>query len=377
MANRPWENASSSDEILDTRHHPQVTVCTGSILANWHRIDALSIHSETSAVVKSDSYGLGAEKISQALFAGGCRTFFTASVPEARKLVRALGQQEGLCIAPLNGLVAEDMASFEASSTLLPVLNTPEQVAIWQQKSTLHERGAFVHIDTGMNRLGVPLDDWHSLAAQITFPIRAIISHLVHADDPEHPLNNIQRERLFSLNGYSPSLANSAGCFLGQKFLGCLTRPGIALYGGQPFRVPQELSLVPCLKLDAPILQIRDLKAGDTIGYSAIYRCQQDCRIALIGIGYNDGIPRNINQNAHVFCGWFEDTPLPIRGRISMDSLAVEIPASLKIPHPARITLLDERQTLDDLAKACDTIPHEILTRLGGRLHRVYQDRRC
>ena len=350
---------------------PQLSVNTTAIVENWQRFVALAPNSEVASVVKSDSYGLGAVRISQALFQAGCRTFFTATVPEAIELLTALPDESCLSIASLSGFHLAARPDYQCYPQLLPILNTPQQIQQWRKNTALHHREAYIHVDTGMNRLGLRFEEWSAMHPDINFPVRAVMSHLANADEADSEFAEQQRERLFAIQNFPLSLANSAGSFLGEHFHGDLLRPGVALYGGNPIPHRTDIALSQCLTLEARILQIRTVAADESIGYGQSYRCHRESRIATVGIGYNDGLPRVLGNHPN-FCGWWGQYALPIRGRISMDSLALDITDIPNITPDARVSFLNQSQTLDDLAKACNTIPHEVLTNFGGRIRRVH-----
>ena len=353
--------------------HPRLSINTAAIVENWRIFCALAPKSDIAAVVKSNAYGLGAVEISKALYQAGCRIFFCATVPECLAVLKTLPNDDDLEVAALGGFVSEEMLYYQNDNRLTPILNTLAQLHDWRDRKELHNRDTYVHLDTGMNRLGIHYSQWPEVQTMLDFPLRAIISHLATADE-NTDFAQLQLQRFQQCKKYSCSLVNTAGTFLGRDFHLAMIRLGIGLYGGSP--APNSTALQPALELDAPILQIRHVAQGETIGYGQTYRAEQDCRIATVGIGYNDGLPRALNNHPN-FSGYWQGQKLKICGRISMDSLALDITHAPNITENSRISFLNTTQGIDDLAKACNTIPHEVLTRLGGRIHKVYTEQSC
>ena len=352
---------------------PILEVNLSAICRNWRRLRTLASGGAIGAVVKSDSYGLGAVPITKALADAGARHFFTATITEATEILESLPDLDHLTIASFGGFAADEFPTFQADPRLTPILNTPAHIALWRE-SRPDNRPAFIQIDTGMNRLGLGCDLWREIRPSLDFPVAGVLSHLVDADalSPVHAQQ--QRRLLLDLSeGNRHSLANSAGLFLGSDFHGGLARPGIALYGASPFpdRTSLDLGLEPCVRLDAPILQTRPLSPGDTIGYGALFTCPRPMRVGTVGIGYNDGIPRSLTGNDQ-FQIWIEQTPTPVLGRISMDTLVIDLSHCPNADENTRVDVINDRQRLEEIAKRCDTLPHEVLTRLKGRIVRKY-----
>jgi len=349
-----------------------------AIRANYRTIAGVVEPARCGAVVKADAYGLGIEKVAPALRDAGCSEFFVAHLSEAIALFDAIGP--GGTIHVLNGL-EPDCEEICATRGFVPVLNSASQVGRWRD---LARRGgaplpAALQIDSGMSRLGLRFEDAAELSADPEFAgditLRLLMTHLACADAPESPVNRRQRESFLRARALFPdvpaSVSNSGGAFLSPAFHFDLVRPGIALYGAQPS--PAAAGLVPVVRLEARILQIREVGEGTGVGYGLDYVAGGDRRLATIGIGYGDGWPRNLGGAG---AAWFMDRRLPIVGRISMDSLTVDISS---VPAHALhegdfVELIGPSQPLSDVARDAGTIPYEILTRLGERHQRIYRD---
>ncbi len=254
-----------------------------------------------------------------------------------------------------------------------PVLNSLEQVERWRDRGR-----ALLHFDTGINRLGLSVADVAALAQRKELvsglALDFVMTHLACADEPDHPLNAEQLARFERMRSSWPaartSIGNSAGTLLGAPYRGDLVRPGIALYGGNPFSErPNPMASV--VTLTAPILQIREIDEPQTIGYGATYVAQPPARIAVVGIGYADGYPRNLgNAGTAAVAG----VRVPVVGRVSMDLICLDIGG---LPRDAvragdAVELIGPTVGVDEIAAASGTISYEILTGLGRRLIRDY-----
>jgi alanine racemase len=282
-------------------------------------------------------------------------------------------------IAVLNGPAPGSAEEF-VSHRLIPVLNEPGQIATWAVASHRHGGpAAMLHVDTGMARLGLTRPEFEALADAEPYEPgeiqwRALISHLACADDPGHPLNNLQRERFASvrsrLRGLPASLAASSGIFLGPAFHYDFVRPGAALYGVNPQPCSPN-PMCPIVRLKVRILQVREVDRGDPVGYGAAHVMDHPGRLATVAIGYADGWLRSLS---HRGSGRLGGTRVPLIGRVSMDLAVFDV--SAVDPALARpggfIELLDDDYGVDAAAADAGTIGYEILTALGRRYHRVY-----
>jgi alanine racemase len=346
------------------------------IAANWRSLARRVAPAGCAAVAKADAYGLGAARVSAALAAAGCRLFFVATIDEGIALRDTAS--EPIEIAVLNGPLPGTVGEF-IRHRLIPVLNDPGQIADWQAAADHHpgKLPAMLHLDTGMARLGLTMREFDRLADDVFHgPIRwrAFVSHLACADEPEHPLNEIQRLRFASasrrLSHVPASLAASSGIFLGQGFYFDLVRPGAALYGVNP-RAGHPNPMRQIVRLRGKILQIREVDRGEPVGYGATHVMAAPGRVATVPVGYADGWLRSLS---HRGSGCIGGRRVPLLGRVSMDLAVFDV--SDVDPALARpgdfIELLDEVYGVDAAASDAGTIGYEILTSLGRRYHRVY-----
>lgn len=341
-----------------------LTIDLGAIRRNWQALDALTPPDcETGAVVKADAYGCGIAKVGPTLWHAGCRCFFVATPEEGAQLRDAVGPQARIHM--LSGYSADERTAFEGHD-LRPILNAREQVSAWMNGPAAP---AMLQLDTGMNRLGLEAAE---LAAMGPLPdcLTHLISHLACADLPDHPQSDRQRRAFLEMthgHGVKRSLAATAGMLRGPDWQFDLTRPGIGLYGGWPYD-----DAAPAVTLEVPILQVRDLAEGETVGYAATWRAQRPSRIATIAAGYADGLIRAMGSGGAT--GFIHRHPAPFAGRVSMDLITLDVTDCGQVQVGDQVEILGPCQSIDDLARATGTIGHEILTSLGGRYRRRYLD---
>jgi alanine racemase len=359
-----------------------LTVDLHALRANWARLNQASGRAECAGVIKADAYGLGLAPIAKALTSEGCKTFFVASVDEGRA---AREVQPGATIYVLDGLLPGAEPHY-AGFDLRPVLASLAEVRDWAAYCRARGRrmAAAIHIDTGLNRLGMPESELEELAASpellSAFETTLVMSHLACADHAEDPMNERQRLRFEVLRAKLPpapaSLANSGGLFLGQPYHFDLVRPGIALYGGRAHEnKPNPMQTV--VRLAAKVLQVREVSPGQSIGYGATYKVAKSSRIATIAVGYADGFLRALSVATGEAgpVGYIGHYPVPIVGRVSMDFITAdvtEVPPELA-RRGAWVEVMGHRVTVDDLTDRAGTIGYELLSRLGQRVYRVYE----
>lgn len=331
------------------------------MVANWRTFAKLDGGAEAAAVVKANAYGLGVDRIAPSLASAGCRTFFVATAGEALALRRALGP--GPTIYSLGGLSAAEAGPFQAA-TITPILNQGADAANWAAAGG----GAYgLNIDTGMNRLGVRADELAAVTQRLPAPGPSLVmSHLACASTPGHPLNARQLSRFraaaMQFPGARASLSATAGALLGPQFRFDLIRPGIGLYGDDGMDNP-TLALAPAATLDAPILQVATLAAGDSVGYGASFVAERPMRVATVALGYADGVLRSFAGAGRL---WAKGQPRTVLGRVSMDLIVIDASAGPDLMAGDRAELLGPNQGLTAVAQAAGTIPYEILCALGA-----------
>ncbi|SLN34633.1 Alanine racemase [Falsiruegeria litorea R37] len=338
----------------------RLTIDLGALADNWRALDAKT-SVETAAVVKADGYGLDAGRVSRALADAGARHFFVAAAEEGIAVRRAVGP--GPRVSVFSGHMAGDRDVLR-DNNLTPMINSVDQMLRHVEELPGHAFG--IQLDTGMNRLGMEPDEWAALReiALQQNPV-LIMSHLACADEPGHEMNRKQlrvfKEMTSELDA-PKSLAATGGLLMGPDYHFDLCRPGVGLYGGEPYDEAKAVVTV-----DIPVIQIRDVAVGETVGYSNKWTAQRPSRIATIAAGYADGLIRAIGNGIDVYVG---DIACPVVGRVSMDMITVDITDIEGTPDAVQI--LNRRQTVDDLAEAAETIGYEILTSMGRRYARHY-----
>jgi alanine racemase len=369
-------------------HLPLRLILDGeALVSNWRWLAGRGAGADCGAAVKADGYGLGAREVVKRLQAAGCRDFFVATWAEAEALMPWPSE---LNLSVLHGVGADDMPA-ALSSPARPVLNSTTQVARWRAEG--QGRPCDVMVDTGMNRLGLTPQQARSGLLD-GLRMQTLMSHLACADEPENPMNERQLALFRALRRDIPaarySLANSAGICLGGKYAFGLTRPGLALYGGIP--VPgsdaQEAGIQSVVGIEARVIQVREVRAGQSVGYGATFVAPCDMKVAILNIGYADGYLRLFADAGHARAG---DRLCPILGRISMDLMAVEVPQAGMmrcieiVAEGENVVSWEPVEGVDvgegdwlavyfDLPRLAGALSqYELLTTLGSRFERIWR----
>lgn len=358
-----------------------VTVDLDALTANYRQLRALAPGAEVAGIVKADAYGLGLEPVSRALALAGCKSYFVADASEGARLRAILPEA---IIYVTHGLIAGSAADCRGHG-LRPCLGSLAEVEEWRREAKAAGRAlpAALHFDTGLSRLGFDAVETARLLDEPRGPhlagvdITLVMSHLACSDEPEHPLNADQLGRFQAIRAAFPgvpaSFANTAGVLLGPDYHFDLVRPGYGLYGGRPLEGrPNPFRAV--VRIEARVLQIRDVAAGTTAGYGATWAATGPRRLATLSFGYSDGYMRSLASNrggGRVHVGGHD---APVAGRVSMDLLTVDVSG---LPDDAvrrgdLAEIVGPHVTLDEVADRAGTIGYELLTRLGDRAKRHY-----
>jgi len=352
-----------------------LTIDLAAIVANWRTLGIRAAPAACAAVVKADGYGCGIEQVAGALAQAGCETFFVANLAEAR---RARGVAPEAAIYVLNGVLPGTAPAY-ADVNVRPVIGSSAEFDEWQafRAASGWSGGAALHIDTGMNRLGLSRDEAARLGNH--HGIALVMSHFACSEE-HHPLNAIQIQRFRELcklfPGIAGSLANSSGIFLGREAHHDLVRPGVALYGANPTPGrPNPMQSV--VTLQGRIVQLRWVEQGATVGYSATWTAKRPTRLAIVSVGYADGFLRaasasDMRPGAEAIV---TGQRCPMAGRVSMDLIAIDVTdvPDGKATRGDLVTLLGPEIGVDELAARAGTIGYEVLTSLGRRYRRVYR----
>ena len=330
-----------------------------AIQANWRALAARAGSARPGAVVKADAYGLGALRVAPALYQAGARDFFVALASEGRAIRPHLADDARIFV--LSGhMEGADLTG------LIPVLNSPEQ---FFRDRALRPRGPFgIQLDSGMNRLGMEAGEWAALRTEaLAAGPQLVMSHLACADEPEHAANAQQLAAFRAMTeGVSAplSFAATGGILLGPDYHFDIVRPGVGMYGGAPFTDAQ-----PVVTLSLPVVQTREVKPGESVGYGYSWTAARPSRVATVAAGYADGLARALARDGKLRL-WAGERACPVIGRISMDLITVDV---TDLPDmPAALEILNARQGVDALAALGGSIGYEILTSLGRRYERTY-----
>ncbi len=353
-----------------------LTVDLEALVNNYRTLSAAAKTAECAAVVKADAYGVGMGRVAPALADAGCKTFFVATLDEAIALRDLLPDT---AIHMFNGLMP-GMEKDLRAHRIVPVLNSLGEIDLWAHFCRWAEERlpADIHMDTGMNRLGLPFKEqeklFNSLDRLEALELDMVVSHLACADEIKHPMNREQLRAFDHIRTHleigRASLANSSGVYLDSGYHFDVARPGCSLYGVNPRpEIPNPMSNV--VRLQGRILQVRDVDRGMSVGYGATHEVAKDGKIATIAVGYADGYLRCLGNQADVF---FNDLKAPVVGRVSMDLITIDvtgIPENLLHPG-ALVDVIGPHNPIDSIAEKAGTIGYEILTSLGARYHRAY-----
>lgn len=338
-----------------------LTIDLAAVADNWRSLSKIA-QVETAAVVKADAYGLGAAQVARHLAAAGARQFFVAVAEEGVTLRRTLGS--GPTISVFSGHMHGD-ADMIAGANLVPMINSVDQMLHHVEALPGHPFG--IQLDTGMNRLGMEPSEWSALReiALAQHPT-LLMSHLACADEVDHPMNEQQRIEFEDMTAgldVPRSLSATGGTLLGEEYHFDMVRPGVGLYGGLPY-----VAAKPVVTLELPVVQIRTVAQGETVGYANAWRAARASNIATVSGGYADGLIRAMGPNARMFS---EGVAVPVVGRVSMDLITVDV-TDLSAP-PKSLQLIGPHQSVDAVADAAGTIGYEILTGLGVRYKREWR----
>lgn len=336
----------------------RLRVDEAALANNWRALNRLSGAAVAGAAVKADAYGTGVALAVPALARAGARHFFVAHWSEVAAVLAYVPAEQ---IAVLHGVNNPAEVAYALATGVRPVLNSAHQIALWREAGG---GPCHVMVDSGINRLGCPAGDAVALAQGLT--IEVLMSHLASADE-DTGQNAAQRELFAELAATIPaqaySLANSAGIALGSDYHFDLTRPGLALYGG--IARPELADVIAQVAFpEAAVLQLRDLSAGDLVGYNATFRAEAPMRAATVSIGYADGFLRCWGGHGGL---QHMGQALPILGRVSMDMVIVDCTSA---PDLREGDFLGIPYHLPQAAQATGLSQYELLTLLGNRFSR-------
>ncbi len=332
-----------------------------------------------AAVVKANAYGLGINKISKILFDSGCRVFFVSNMLEGielRSILRKEKENNKAAIYILHGPSEKNLNEFK-NYNLRPVLNSLYQLKKWEEYSLSenYKSKIAIHIDSGMNRLGLNRNEVEEIIKNKfhlkNFNISLIMSHLSNAEEADSPSNDSQKEYFDKISKFFPdskkSLANSAATLSNSKYHYDMVRTGIILYIGSKFS-NISAKLKNSVSLKTHIISISEINKSETVGYGSTFKAKKKTKIATIPIGYADGFPRSLSNSGFAY---INNKKVDIIGRISMDLTVVDI-TNIETEIGSEVIIFGTNSNLDDIAASGNTISYELLTNLGSRYKRKY-----
>ena len=344
------------------------------IIKNYNFLKTKAYKSEIGVSVKANAYGLGLKKICTTLVKQGCNTFFVATAKEALDTIKI---KKNLNVYVLNGMPSKKATIFLIKRGIKIVINNCQQLKdlINISNQINLKAGCAIHIDTGMNRLGLNVRETENIVrlARNNLDLSLIMSHLSCSENKLSKMNNLQlskflaiKKKLTKHKKIKFSLANSNGILLGKKFHFDLCRPGGLIYGLNLGKI-KEKGLINVISLKAKVLQIRFTNKGEYVGYGAKYKTKKKIRIATLGIGYADGLPRSFSGNVY-----HKHYEFPIIGNISMDLCTIDITSNDKLQTGDWVEIFGNSVSIEKFASICDTISYEIASKIGARVKKVY-----
>ena len=340
---------------------------TKNFIKNFNFFKKINKNLIIAPIIKANAYGLGDKILYNLLINNNCKHFFVATLEEGIKLKNTNSK---IKIYVLNGIQNYDLNLFK-NNNLTPIINTIDEYNRIKKSRLIFG----IQIDTGINRLGINYRDI-PLKVYKNKRINIVLSHLSCADEKNNSHNELQRERFlklknkFVIGNIKFSLSNSNGAILSDKYVFDMIRPGIALYGGNNKNKLLKQSLKPVIELFGKIIQIKYINKGESIGYNQTYKTKHKIKVAIIGVGYEDGIPRKLSNKGYAY---YKENKFSIIGRISMDSFTINITNSkhnLKVG--MYIEIINKKNDIEDFANKCGTISNEILTSIGQRAKKLY-----
>ena len=343
-----------------------LNINTNNLIYNYNFFRKLKKNLIVAPTIKANAYGLGDKKIYNLLLNQGCKHFFVATLSEGLKLNN---KNKLIKIYVLNGLQYYKLNKF-TNAKLIPVINTIKEYDRIKNAKIDYA----IHIDTGINRLGISFKDVKKLDIK-SRNIKLVISHLSSSDEYKIKYNNKQKKLFNTFVNKKPkgvvfSLANAHGSILDKTYLYNMIRPGIGIYGCYENK-KLEKKIKNVINFKGKIIQIKDLQKNQYIGYNRTFKTKTKTKVAIIGLGYEDGIPRSLSNKGFVY---FKKDRFKIIGRISMDSFTIDIS---KCSHDLKVgmyvDIINEEHKVDEFAKKCKTISYEVLTSIGNRVYRNYE----
>ncbi|MBT0585940.1 alanine racemase [Alteromonas oceanisediminis] len=339
---------------------------------NFDQLSACAPNSQHVAVIKANAYGHGAIAVAEAL-ASRVALFAVAFMDEAKQL-REAGIDTP--ILSLEGFFDEEEAIWAANHNVWLVIHHLAQLE--RVERLQNPPIIWFKIDTGMHRLGFSLEEAPGLLQRFSHllgPDSAVFTHLACADEVSNDktrqqLDNLSRALSTQQTHLALSVANSAATVHWPSAHQRWNRLGIGLYGGFTGGSPElpQPKLLPAMSLHAPVIALRDLPAGETVGYGSTWRAQRNTRLATVAIGYADGYPRHAPSGTPAIC---HGQRIYLAGRVSMDMLIFDVTDCPQVALGDEVELWGSALSIKEVADHSGTIDYELMTRVSERVPRV------
>ena len=352
------------------KHNAILEINLKNLAYNYKALSNLANQSICGATIKANAYGIGVIKTFETLYKNNCRHFFVATTEEALE-IRVRKSLANVYV--LNGLENNKLSIFN-NNNIIPIINNKDEYNLICKNIKKYKKLKFgIHVDTGLNRLGLSLNELLNINFN-QIKVHILMSHLASADEGKNNYNIVQNKKFkesinFKINAKFNSLSNSMGLSLGKNYHYDLVRPGISLYGGH-FNTKMRKIIKPVISLKGKVLQIKEISKNEFIGYNQTFRTNKKIKVAILGIGYADGISRILSNKGNVY---FKNQTFKIVGRVSMDTIIIDITKNSKpIKIGTYMELINNKNGIDKIAKQSNTICDEILTSISERVKRVY-----
>jgi alanine racemase len=351
----------------------RVVIDNQALKHNLQRVREFAPNSKVMAVIKADAYGHGIVRVAKTL--NDADAFGVACLEEAEELRAAdISNSIVLLEGPHKAIDLSRIVELQLDI----VVHNESQVEMLEQAKLDEPLQVWLKIDTGMHRLGVPIEQAKELLDRLlncsnVKPVPKLMTHFATANEQDNPLTQKQREQFNQLCeelNFEKTMANSAAVINFPETHVDWIRPGLMLYGVSPMKEGQasEHGLKPVMTLESEIISVRYLSKGDPVGYGATWHCPEDMPVGVIAAGYGDGFPRHAKSGTPILVN---DVRCSLIGRASMDMLTVDLRNQPDAKIGDRVVLWGESLAIEEIAQHADTIPYELLCGVHKRLEFV------
>ncbi|MBT8119019.1 MAG: alanine racemase [Gammaproteobacteria bacterium] len=356
----------SEDTSSQHWRRARVLINSDALLNNLKRVRDYSPNAQVMAVIKANAYGHGMLHAATVLDSAD---MFAVAMPQEAFALRASGCTKPLLV--LHGFNHVDELEKFSALNISAVIHQSKQLDMLIDSNLTLPVDAWLKVDTGMHRLGISENDAEHYFALLRNSSNVakiyIMSHFANADERNNELNNKQLDRFIKVTNdidVECSMANSAAIISMPKSHFEMVRPGIMLYGSSPFAgvTAEELGLQAAMQFEAELLAIKQLKAGDAVGYGSTFVADRDMTMGIVAAGYGDGYPRHAKNGTPV---WINGHRCQLIGRVSMDSISIDL-TGVKASVGDRVVLWGRELGIDEIAAASESIAYELMCNAGA-----------